>query len=114
MALWIFPKKIESTASISRKMMGVSSHTWIVIQFYDLRARFSPKTMAFQIGFGSSSPTKNHQIQGKLEIENHSDAMMKVGFPAGKNPLPSDFGSGASLPFSRIRQVSSPSWPGGG
>lgn len=30
MAVWIFPKKIESIASISRKMMGVSSHTWIV------------------------------------------------------------------------------------
>lgn len=30
MAVWIFPKKIESIASISRKMMGVSWHIWIV------------------------------------------------------------------------------------
>ena len=82
MAVWIFPKKIESIASISRKMMGVSSHTWIVsfmICGRDFPPRWWPSKMTIRI----TSPRKFYEIEGKREIENHAYQIMKVGFPAG-------------------------------
>lgn len=79
MAVWIFPKKIESIASISRKMMGVSSHTWIV-SFMICGRDFPPRRWPSKMTIRITSRRKFIRLKGNAKSKTTLIKLWKSAF----------------------------------